>query len=224
MSGAASWQLSGNEARLRCGELTASLDARAPRRGLHQVEWRGRRFEGSRLLAVMLDATNAETLADLYQRGGDLIARYGQTTERPFAVQAYWRASVISAGDDRFACCDLLVSVETQLLDSRPLVDAASELARSTDVVQGPSYCLARLADNDVSYIELDHPDDALERTVEHSASGVRWVTRLFGQSLEKGVILRSRLRGLLVPRAGDEAFARHALDEFAALPPPLTT
>jgi hypothetical protein len=47
---------------------------------------------------------------------------------------------------------------------------------------------------------------------------------RLFLSDLEKGVILRARVRGLLLPRQGDQPAAAEAYTEFAASPPPLTT
>ena len=225
MSGNVSWQLNESQAVLRCGELAAALDARRPQQGLHDLVWRDQRLSDARLLSLALDPAGGDSLADFYQRGGDLIARYDQTGERPFAVQVYWRASLTSVDNHKFSCCDLLVSVETQLLDGRPVLDAISRLARlAGEMVEGPHYFVARLADSELSYIELYHPDDGLERSVVADESGVQLTTRLFGQPLEKGVILRSRLRGLLVPQANDEAIAGRALDAFVALPPPLTT
>ena len=47
---------------------------------------------------------------------------------------------------------------------------------------------------------------------------------RLFAERLEKGVILRSRIRGLFVPRDHDTELAQSEYRRFAASEPPLTT
>ncbi|HVA48513.1 MAG TPA: hypothetical protein VNH11_19265 [Pirellulales bacterium] len=225
MSGDVSWQLNAARGNLQCGDLRASLDARTPARGLFDVRLTDRLPEGCGFLGVGIDAAAPDTLADLYHRGGDLIARYRQSLQRGFAAEVYWRAGLLHVGGGRFPYCDLLVSVETQLLDSHPLLVAQTwlPLAAGRDVLQGKDYCVARLADAAVSYIELCHPADALGQALQPYASGLRLTTRLFGLPLEKGVILRSRLRGLFVSRADDELVARAALADFASLPPPLT-
>ncbi|HQU45056.1 MAG: hypothetical protein B7Z73_12305 [Planctomycetia bacterium 21-64-5] len=226
MSGDVSWQLNGTRGNLRCGDLCASLDALTPARGLFDVHSAGRWFAGCEFLGVGIDAAAPDTLADFYHRGGDLIARYRQTPQRVFAVEVYWRAGLLPLGDGRFPYCDLLVSVETQLLHSHPLVVAQTRLAPAAgeDVIQGRDYCVARLADAAVSYVELCHPADALGQELQAAHEGVLLTTRLLGQPLEKGVILRSRLRGLFVSQADDDLAARAALADFASLPPPLTT
>jgi hypothetical protein len=46
----------------------------------------------------------------------------------------------------------------------------------------------------------------------------------LFSQQLEKGVILRARVRGTWLPADRDESLAAASYRNFAALDPPLTT
>jgi hypothetical protein len=47
---------------------------------------------------------------------------------------------------------------------------------------------------------------------------------QLFASFLEKGVILRARLRGEFLPRERDADLAAEAYRQFLAAPPPLTT
>ncbi|MBS0211427.1 MAG: hypothetical protein JSS27_21000 [Planctomycetes bacterium] len=87
------------------------------------------------------------------------------------------------------------------------------------------------------SYVEMTHPDDSavncLERRTlgrqprdEHEPEAHLWLNshRLFSSHLEKGVILRSRLRGAWVPRAGDEQAAADLYADLLSAPLPLTT
>lgn len=70
------------------------------------------------------------------------------------------------------------------------------------------------------SYAEMVHPHDGIG--IETDGKGA-FRYRLFGHDLEKGVILRGRLRGLVLPRDGDEDAARAAFAEFVKEPPNLT-
>jgi hypothetical protein len=77
------------------------------------------------------------------------------------------------------------------------------------------------------TYIELVHPHDAARRITEAGKpASLGHTTRygLFGHDLERGVVLRGRLRGLWTtsPTARDDALARY--EEFLSLPPPLGT
>lgn len=226
MAGNVSWQLNDTRATFRGGDFSATLDALSPERGLYDVSLAGTTLVDCQFLGLDVDASGETVLADFYQRGRDLIARYAQTTQRVFAIVAYWRAGWLELDNASCPYIDLVVSVETSLLNSRPWLVAKSKLSAGLDRwISAPAgYEVARLPHPAASYVEIRHPDDAL--TASLSAMGDQAVlsTRLFGQPLEKGVILRSRLRGLFVPREGDETLARAALAEFAAMPLPLTT
>ncbi|MGC8638880.1 MAG: hypothetical protein ACP5XB_03250 [Isosphaeraceae bacterium] len=75
-------------------------------------------------------------------------------------------------------------------------------------------------------YLELAHPHDVARRIIEGQmpvASGdlsIRY--GLFGYDLEKGVIVRGRLRGLWVPRDMADELSLQAFHDFLELPPPL--
>src|SRR5487761_1165762 len=220
MSGNISWQLSGNQASLVCGELRASLDARAPRHGLHDVSLGDRTLGNSWFLGVDVDAGGPDVLTDFYQRGADLIERYVETADRLFAAVVYWRAGLAPSGAVQYPYVDLLVSVETSLLDSLPRLQAQTRAALRIDELSSnssPFYRIGRFKDAAASYLELYHPDDALTTSSGPTPDAMRWSTQLFRQPLEKGVLLRSRLRGLFLPGTDAESFAPAALDEFAA-------
>jgi hypothetical protein len=77
------------------------------------------------------------------------------------------------------------------------------------------------------SYIEMVHPDDAARRITEAGKpTSLGHTTRygLFGHDLERGVVLRGRLRGLWTrsPTAREDALGLY--EEFLSLPPPLGT
>ncbi|HEV3006706.1 MAG TPA: hypothetical protein VGX78_19705 [Pirellulales bacterium] len=229
------WRLDAQFAALHCGPLSASADLGMPSQGLTRVHWHAQPLVGCQLLGVEVDslaAQTAGTLADRYQRSGDLVATYEQTAARPFRVQVYWRA-VLPHAEHALPTIDLQVSVQTSLLDCRAAITTASLLAdcESCDVLgskcdnQGPFARLFRPAGLEVSYAEMIHPSDF--RGVESAtlADRCQWCrTKLFGRALEKGIILRARVRGVFVPRPNDVARATAAFDDFSRQPPPLTT
>jgi hypothetical protein len=77
------------------------------------------------------------------------------------------------------------------------------------------------------SYVEIAHPHDVARRIAETIKIGtVGHTTRygLFGHDLEKGVVLRGRLRGLWLISSTPEREALERYDEFLREPPPLGT
>ncbi|HET6881153.1 MAG TPA: hypothetical protein VFI31_13415, partial [Pirellulales bacterium] len=226
MAGDVFWQLRSTQAVLYCGPLCASLDALSPEQGLSDACYANVSLVGAQFLGVGLRINGPEVVSDFYQRGGDLIVRYGQTQERPFGVLIYWRAALVDLCGLVCPRVDLVVSVETNLLDSRPMVTAQTRLgpAGNEAIFSAPGYLLARLATAAVTYAEMCHPDDAIAPITDSTGDKVSCRTPLFGQPLEKGVILRSRLRGLFLPTRDSQPQAQAALADFAAEPPPLTT
>jgi hypothetical protein len=77
-------------------------------------------------------------------------------------------------------------------------------------------------------YIELAHRHDVARRIVHgeelKSILGDHLSIRygLFGHDLEKGVVVRGRLRGIWVSRKDGDLLPKTAFDEFMAEPPPL--
>ena len=89
---------------------------------------------------------------------------------------------------------------------------------------------IARFASNPLSWLEMVHPADfhGSRASLGDSSSipghhSLGLVHDLFAQRLEKGVILRARVRGALVGRENDAACATAAFRKFSASEPALT-
>jgi hypothetical protein len=149
-----------------------------------------------------------------------------------------------------FAALELILSIQTNLLDADPtltvetdlsaiqasqLVDSQTECLTDLHVVDSPAVlspasglgCFHfRLADSPLTYTEMVHPADFHRSTLERSAADsneLRLSHQLFPQRLEKGVILRSRIRGLFMPAETEPAVLVRAYQDFATSDPPLT-
>ncbi len=188
-----------------------------------------------------------------YTRGGDLIATYHDWPAPAMRSQVYWRAASHDLAG-AIAAIEWVVSVQTSLLDSCPQLSArsavsASEVLRLVDVERGtftrattmatagqpdvdapsqPHCYLFRLTDGRTSYAEMVMPTDSQTSQCQCGSPGnpsdVQLTHHLFADRLEKGVILRARVLGVFVDRAGDQAaIARHYAD-FLAEKLPLTT
>lgn len=239
------WRLSASSANLQSPLVCGEVDLKQPARGLFNVRWRSQTLADHEILGVELAASEAaaDSLSGAYQRGSDLIATYEQTAARPMRVQIYWRAA-----DDAVlgTFVELQLSVQTSLLDSRPalavasrlpagearrLVDAASgefELLKSPVTAvspAGPSCWLFRWPQCGLSYAEMSFPSDSHDERLTLSDAGrLELRRRVFVEPLEKGVILRTRVRGVYLPSVRDEELAAAAYRAFIHSPPPLDT
>lgn len=219
------WRLQGTLATLDTpAGCEASLDLSRP--------WLGLRIAGlseaCRFLGVaVLCAEPAIAPYDSYVRGRDLVATYEQNAERPIRTTLYWRVLEEADAAGAQLAIELVVSVQTSLLESRPTLEVQTD-AHAAAVPLPPELVgcsLLRLAASDASYLELLHP--AAFATSEQEVHGVRVRLRhllFFPEDLEKGVILRARLRAILMPSAGDSEAAAGYYRRFLASPPPLTT
>ncbi len=94
---------------------------------------------------------------------------------------------------------------------------------------EGAAGCfLIRLGRMPFSYLEMVHPADFCGSTITFNLSqaggqDVLVEHQLFHQRLEKGVILRARVRSAIIARQQDEETALAAYQKFAAAEPPLT-
>ncbi len=190
--------------------------------------------------------------AECYVRGDDLVVAYTESVLRPLSplrVDAVWRALRPGSADEFLAAVELIVSVRTELLDSpavafvqselpggamfrlagtsqprcEALALAPSELLRLVPA-EGPGCVLCRLPGGEPTYAEMIHPADFHNDEASLGPLGDGAILRhcLFNQSLEKGVILRSRVRGVFLPRENDVALAAACYASFAATEPPL--
>ena len=87
----------------------------------------------------------------------------------------------------------------------------------------GP-WLVSRIGRDDLTYVEMAHPEDAARVIREGRLPFPATRYGLFGYDLERGVVLRGRLRGFWMPKS--EAFSRAevAYREFLLEPPPLRT
>jgi hypothetical protein len=240
------WTLEPATAKLELPRLHARLDLQHPEHGLHALDFRQQNLPAAvELLGV--DLSPALVPADVYGRQGDLVVNYAGTNERPVAVQVYWRANP----EDTMGRVeiDLEVSVQTPLLDSDPALSTISQLpagqtlrlvddvmaefrelmsATSAEVAMGdprlPGCWLVRPVGQAWSYAEMVHPADLNASECLLADHSFRLRHRLFLSRLEKGVILRARVRGMLLIREDDCALAAAAYHRFVHSPPPLTT
>jgi hypothetical protein len=249
------WHAENGRVRLQLARLSGVVDPANPAGGIDHLRLDRAPVLGMRLLGVELPAAEtsvAPSIVDYYVRGGDLVATYAETPARPLRAQIYWHAA-IDRFDREIAAVELIASVQTSLLDSRPELTTQSKLvarealrlrdSRSTEFAPvGPAgvdsdakeqpdrpHCyLFRLASEPVSYAEMVHPADAQHSSCQVRAGGadleIQLRHRLFAERLEKGVILRARVRGVWLDREGDEAAAARHYASFATAKLPLTT
>lgn len=234
--------------------LAARVDLRRPAHGLFDVaiDANSASFGHSHLLGIEIPSlvSGEESLFDEYVRSTSLTAVYQPSNAWPIRVDVSWHAMAISQLPPPSTAIDMLVSVRTERLDSRPELAVISALSAvevlrlmdaktaryqsvtatptsplSIDKQTGPGCLLFRLPEAEVSYVEMIHPLDFQrdEFAVAPGATGTSCLRHhLFPPSLEKGVILRSRVRGVFVPRQEDERLASAAFLAFAGEEPRL--
>jgi hypothetical protein len=245
------WQAREFSATVQLNEFRATANLLQPHDGLSNVVVAGHALSAARLLGIVASSTAATagvSPTENYLRGADLIVAYEKLDQGSIRVDCLWRATE-PAADDRFlAAVDLVISVRAQTLDSQPELSVASAMPAS-DVLrlQGPAgwkpqgltvgtpaaivpdggtgCLLFRLPGADVSYAEMVHPADfqydELARD-EPRGDVARLSHRLFQTRLEKGVILRGRVRGIFLRRADDAEIAAQCYAAFAGADPPL--
>ena len=245
----ASWQFQHPGGDMRCGDLTAKVNAAQPQLGLHQLRLRSQSLSGH-LLAVLPDNSQIwpADLADAYVRNRDLVATYAPSAAWPYAPQIYWRAEPLTPNGVAIAALSVLVSIQTNLLDTHPLLSAASQLpadevlsiasgdqspqyeplARGTHSIQSDASThglVWRLPGGQISYAEFATASDFQQLTVEVAPNNLctsHW--QLFADFLEKGVIRRARLQATFLPRENDVTLAAEFARSLASRPLPLTT
>ncbi len=254
------WQVDGPVARLEGGALRAEIDLRHPEVGLRVQQVATLPIKDTALFRIdfsRLFGAAAHSNGELVARGNDLIATFSETPGHPFRVQAYWRLLDHATGAEPnggsppnrpLAAIELILSVQTSLLDSDPTLFVESILPAahverlvgrgktSTSPAQFEQLTLQsrvraatgtgcfRLAIVEgLHYVEIVHPADFEVAEIEQIGTGVGITHRLFAHFLEKGVILRSRIRGLFYSATPDVESVAQAYDEFVHSEPPLT-
>lgn len=207
-----------------------------------------------RLFAVELPALQATrqrpASVECHLRYDDLVASYRESPAWPVQLDVVWRA--VPPPDDRrlLAVLDVVLSIHTSLLDSHPqltvattlpkspafrLTDSASASWQSLDIAAGREQVLEpatgcgcvvlRVPGETWSYAEMVHPADfRSDRCVDCCPDRLQLRHSLFPQTLEKGVLVRARVRGGWVARDGDLETAAACYAAFSADEPPLGT
>ena len=222
------WQVAENRAALSLSQLAGELCLTQPWQGLHDLQVEGNAFASARLFCLQSNpGTDDESIIDQYTRGEDLVVSYSQTESRPVSLHVYWRASIWAMSLGNVPGVDLIVSRQTDLLDSDPSLQVVSELssARCVNTGGAAAKMLVRPENQSSSLLLAAHPADCED--IEINSPGdetTRIAFELFRPGLEKGVIRRARLRLAFLPREGDEQLASECYASLATAPPPLTT
>ncbi len=255
------WSLQGAVAELHCGSLSAQVDVARPDLGLRQLSIDRARIQGTLLRAIRSAepraielATSADEadgwplpVADAYVRGHDLVASYRAVDDWPYAPQLDWQANTLDSIEGVRASLSLMVSVQTDLLDSRPQIGVVSQMPSaeqlriaigegeraSVEPVEGDermmpfgtTCCVIRRSvATSVSYVEIVSGADFCDVQITRGVQGdsiVEW--RLFAEFLEKGVIRRARVHSALLPRENDVELAIECCAAIEQSPLPLT-
>jgi hypothetical protein len=217
------WTSAGGLATLQSDSLSARLDIARPQAGCHDVHFRGAPLNLSRWLAVFPASPAPVAVEDVFIRGGDLVVTYAESPQWPVRWQVYWRLLSEQSLGPALAGLELIVSAQTSLLDSSPAMLAETELSGPGSLVSLEAGIVTRLANTELSYIQLVHPADFRGTDVQSTPDHVRLAHPLFSKFLEKGVILRARLRGLLAESAAGESAFDTCWRLFRDSPTPLT-
>jgi hypothetical protein len=244
------WKFQRPVAELQCGSFVARVDASQPQLGVHGLCLHAQSIAGSLFSLTPSDvAAWPAALADAYVRGGDLVATYEPAKDWPYAPTNYWRAEQAAAGHGALATLSLLVSIQTNLLDTHPRVRVATELpaeevirlsvgasgklsASAVDSKQctvasesATTGVLWRLPGGQLSYVEIAETNDFRLLVIQRDDRGVwRADWELFAEFLEKGVIRRARLQAAFLPRENDVELAAELCRGLESRPLPLTT
>jgi len=246
------WRLEGGTAGLDIAWLAGEVNLLQPQEGLKSIRIDGEPIGNASVLQVRTrdaDSDEYRRLEDGYVRGTDLVALYAQTERWSVSPQIHWRAvrqdAVQSVG------VELIASVQTSLLESDPSAVIGSTLPASdvwwladqeesrfqpvaladtgsfaVESGAGAGLFLFRLPNGSRSYVEMIHAADFITAEVTKQVTadgGIRSAFRLFDERLEKGVIRQARLRGVFVPRDGDQQAAVECYRHFVQSAVPLT-
>lgn len=194
-----------------------------------------------------------ETLVRAERRGAGVEALYAPRDWGQLTVQARWmphgpnamdlEVEILAASVDEL---HLLEVIELSTLGAPPAPgshrsvsprDPASAAlsydGRETDLaalVTGPPgeplapWLVPQCGRKGWTYVEMAHPFDVSRRIHEGKLPFQMTRHALFGHSLEKGVVLRARLRGLWLLKQEAHATLHTHWHDFLNRPPPLTT
>lgn len=223
------WSLADRRATSSAG---GRLNLDAPDQGIVLADGR------DRVLGV--DLRSPSVASDSWLRGDDLIAIYEPADPRRLRATAMWSPCPGTAGP----AWELTLSAQTALVQSDAQLavicdlgcrdvrarTAAGQWSGVPAGTQPPddATCLllrrpAAAGQPPEAILVAVHPADARRITLAWHDGRVHVACWLFSTALEKGVLMRGRVRAAIGPAAGDEAWAAALCDALAIAAPPLT-
>jgi hypothetical protein len=194
-------------------------------------------------------SSDDETLADLYLRGDDLIAKYESSGDE-FERELYWRIHPTGSQShapadepsDLFAL-EMIYSLQTDLLDSQPDPSIVSTLKlqsvnywsavgdplvgalkwQQQDAAEGAQLITTKL-DGGTQLAIAVYPTDLIQMELAEAGGETIVTCRLNADFLEKGVIRRTRLFAVCAASAVSEEDVVQAAQTFLDSKTPLTT
>lgn len=229
------WKIENNIGRTvtKLGEMT--FDATKPNQGL---TFSDPNIASSSFMRLGMSASHFgfPLENDSYSRDADFVSVYKEIPERPVRYQVYWRM-LDQLPAEVSVMWELIISAQTPLLDSDPTVVVQSRLDEALHIQQDDCRCVMRHTRG--TYFELSHPSDDRKtsitwndkqidadlKSIAQNQTGSAEVNHvLFERPLEKGVILRSRLRGGWLNPNANPKIINELFDQFAKSEPVLTT
>ena len=248
------WKVDGQCVSSQTHEFSGTIDLESPERGICVEHVAGGvALQDCRLLQLnsLRDTDRLGRVEETYTRGSDVVVTYSPTPSE-IRLQIYWRRQQFPVDGGTAVGIQMIVSVQTHLLDVDPSLSIVSSLqaaeswsysdnpnarletcqtihANSADDARSGSLLtrLFRLESADVSYVEIVSEQDCHSMCFEQTVGPptmIRCETKLFHERLEKGVIRRARIWGIFVPRGQDISAIRDCQKYVAANPLPLTT
>jgi hypothetical protein len=211
------------------------------------ISWQGQLsdFLGAMITAGPGPRPQRLALGEAYVRGSDLIVSYAPQPQYPFTPHFRWQATWHP--EHAAVQIEMILSVQTDQLDTRPEATltsfalqsrlfSAEALTPEAFVELTPPQVREVRADGSrqhlivfrqeelgVSYAEMVHSSDFVQRTLRLDQTPWRVESLLFPERLEKGVIRRGRISGWLLSAENDLAAAVTLARQFEEEPPPLT-
>lgn len=241
------WHLQDAVARYAAQGLSVSVDLAHPASGGQAIEFREANLSQAALFSLLLPPEFAVGMLepnDCYLRGEDVIATYEESEQCPHRLQLYYRGGWAALETNPEICgFDFQISLQTRRLDSNPqtvvhsrwpvqetrILDESDQRfeplvqnVRETSLIPSGACILLR---NEFGSIALfAHPNDYRDCRLRYKEGQMIVSHELFPPFLEKGVILRARLRMAALPAEEDEAEAFRIYQEFLQMELPLTT
>ncbi len=174
--------------------------------------------------------------SEVYVRENDLIVRFEQSSGDQYALQLDWQ--LLEGIPSIVHGVELWVSIQTNLLDSAPELEIASdgEFAGwriyqhsmlsdqpATAVLSHTAAALTSSGTGGTTRLWLIEPSDQSQSQLLTSADEAVQRVKLFGQFLEKGVIRRARMRFVIIDGELSTAKLQALYHDFANSPLPLT-